>query len=207
MAAIRLFLFALAGMLLTSVPAYSQAVLLFDNGPMDYVNGFEMTEWTEAEDFEVPFSSIATRVVFGMGDTTCTFPANWDGHLRWWIHLDSGGLPGAVVATGFAQEVNATLDFDNCPLAAWYDVSFKFGQMPQLTVGVRYWLALHMAADWSARDNLYWATTSPGNFSFGAASHWGTQPWEYTGMHFAFRISAVGDDRYIFVDGFESGDT
>jgi hypothetical protein len=80
-----------------------------------------------ADDFEVPFSSVATRVKLSVADY-CLFPANWDTHLRWWIHQDSGGLPGPVVATGFAPEVVYSLDLNNCPTAAWWDTWFPLGQ-------------------------------------------------------------------------------
>jgi len=202
----RQFAFALAGALLTSAPAFPQAVMLFDNGPPDYSNGHEMTMWTEADDFEVPFSAAATRVELSVADY-CVFPVNWDNHLRWWILEDSGGLPGPVVATGFAPEVWYTLDFDNCPVAAWWDAWFPLGQMVDLTVGVRYWLAIHMAADWSVRDEIYWAVTVPGHFSPAANQMGGTGPWtSIAGFDLSFMISAVSDDTYVFVDGFASGD-
>jgi len=97
----------LIGALLISAPAFPQAVTLFDNGPPDYVTGAgrEMTRWTQADDFEVPFSAVATRVELIMAEY-CVFPANWDNHLRWWIHEDSGGFPSghtqsAVVVWGY----------------------------------------------------------------------------------------------------------
>jgi len=202
----RQIAFALAGALLISAPAFPQAVLLFDNGPDSYDYGREMTMWTQADDFEVPFSTTATRVELSVGDY-CVFPANWDHHLRWWIHEDSGGLPGPVVATGFAPEVWYTLDVDNCPTVAWWDVWFPLGQMVDLTVGVRYWLAIHMAADWSIRDDISWADTSLGHFSDSAEQMGGTGPWTpHDGEDFSFMISAVSDDTYLFVDEFASGD-
>jgi hypothetical protein len=206
MATGKLFPFVLVGALLVSAPAFPQAVMLFDNGPMDYVNGHEMTMFTEAEDFEVPFSAQATRVSIGMGEF-CAFPGSWDNHLRWWIYEDSGGLPGPLVATSFAPAVSYTLDLDNCPGIAWWDVWFPLGQVVDLTVGVRYWLAIHMAADWAIRDEIYWATTSPGNFSRGAFQLGGTGPWASLPDDLAFNISFVSDDTYIFVDGFASADT
>ena len=154
----------------------------------------------------MPFSTTATRVELSVGDY-CVFPANWDHHLRWWIHEDSGGLPGPVVATGFAPEVWYTLDVDNCPTVAWWDVWFPLGQMVDLTVGVRYWLAIHMAADWSIRDDISWADTSLGHFSDSAEQMGGTGPWTpHDGEDFSFMISAVSDDTYLFVDEFASGD-
>ena len=207
MAIARAYLFALVGLLLSAAPAYSQAVLLFDNGYMNFLDSYEMTEWIVADDFEVIFSAQATRGTFGMGDTTCTFPANWDGHLRWWIFNDNGGLPGSYVASGYAPEVSANKVFDNCPDTAWYSVQFKFGQMVPLSSGVRYWLAIHMATDWSARSDLYWATTSPGNYASAVTNHLGTGPWVTVGLEHSFSIMLVGDDDYLFVDGFESKDT
>ncbi len=92
MAVARLFLFVSVGLLLGAASAYSQAVLLYDNGSPDFQGGYEMTEWTVADDFEVPFSAQASRVAFAMSDLSCTFPANSDGYLRWWIYLDNHAL-------------------------------------------------------------------------------------------------------------------
>lgn len=207
MAVARVFLLVSAGLLFGAMSAYSQAVLLYDNGSPDYLGGYEMTEWTVADDFEVYFSAPASRVAFAMSDLSCTFPANWDGYLRWWIYLDNGGLPGSYVASGFAPQISATLDFDNCPAAAYYSVNFQLGQMVPLSSGVRYWLALHMGADWSVNQDLYWGATSSGSYSSGVHSRWGTDPWATVGLEHSFRISLVGSDDYIFVDGFESQDT
>jgi len=207
MAIARIVPFALAGLLLCSGPVHSQAVLLFDNGSANACGGYEMTGSTVADDFEVTFSADATRGTFSMSDGTCTFPANWDGNLRWWIYTDSGGLPSGLVASGFAAEVSVDSFFDNCPDAFWYTVHFKLGQIVPLSSGVRYWLALHMAADWSVSRDIHWGTTSPGNFSPGVASLFGTGPWGTVGLEYSFSLEFVGDDTYLFVDGFESGDT
>ncbi len=207
MAIVRLFLFVSAGLLLGAVSAYSQAVLVYDNGSSDFLGGFEMTEWTVADDFEVAVSGQASRGAFGMSDPSCTFPANWDGYLRWWIYLDNGGVPGGYVASGFAPEISTNLIFDDCPDNAHYTVQFQLGRMVSLSSGVRYWLGLHMAADWSVWQGLYWGTTSTGNYSSGMSRHWGTDPWGTVGLEHSFHLTLVGDDDYIFVDGFESGDT
>lgn len=207
MAVLRVILFVSAGLLLGAASAYPQAVLLFDNGSPDYQGGYEMTEWTVADDFEVIGTLQASRVSFSLSDVSCTFPANWDGYLRWWIYLDNGGLPGSPVASGFAPQISATLDFDDCPAAAYYSINFPLGRMVPLSSGVRYWLALHMAADWSVQQGLYWGTTLPGNYSSGVHRRWGTDPWGTVGLEHSFRISFVGSDDYIFVDGFESRDT
>jgi hypothetical protein len=207
MAIAKTVLFVLAGLVLGSRMVYSQAVLLFDNGSANACGGYEMTTSTVADDFELSFSAEATRGSFSIGDYTCTFPANWDGYLRWWIYTDSGVFPDSVVATGFAVDVSVDPYFDNCPHSFWYTVHFKLGQIVPLSSGVRYWLALHMAADWSVSRGIYWGTTSPGNFSTGVASFEGTAPWGTVGLEHAFSLELVGDDTYLFVDGFESGDT
>ncbi len=204
----RSLVFMMAAGLLIGTPAQAQVALLFDNGPMDYLNGGELTLYTEAEDFELSFSAVATRIDFGNGGHNCTFPANWDGVLRWWIMEDDGGMPGSTfVATGIAPSVSVFLDLDQCPGAwAWYDLTFSLGQQVQLEGGVRYWLALHMAGDWSWRRELYWATSSSGLYSTAMVQLEGVGRWTATGRHQSFMILAYGDDHDIFVDEFESGD-
>ena len=110
----RQFAFALAGALLISAPVFPQAVLLFDNGP----SGIHL----RPRDDDVDPGGRFRGAPLGSCDQSRSryggfrvFPANWDHHLRWWIHEDSGGLPGPVVATGFAPEVWYTLDLDDCP--------------------------------------------------------------------------------------------
>ena len=203
----RLFVVLMACVLFTSVPAQAQVALLFDNGPMDYANGFEMTAVTQADDFEVAFSATATRVEIGMGETSCAFPANWDGVLRWWIYEDAVGMPGTLVSTGIAPDVSVYIDWDNCPTVAWYVLSFPLGQSVPLEQSVRYWLAIHMAGDWSVFRNIYWATTSAGFFSDPVFMTGGTGAWTVNlGWHYSFMILAHGDDLGIFSDEFESGD-
>ena len=74
-------------------------------------------------------------------------------------------------------------------------------------MGVRYWLAIHMAADWAIRDDIAWTTTVPGHYSDAAEQMGGTGPGIRTQVRSdAFMISAVSDDTYLFVDGFASGD-
>ena len=204
----RLFVVLMACVLFTSVPAQAQVALLFDNGPMDYANGWEMTWWTEADDFELAFSAPATRITMGMLDTTCTFPGNWDGVLRWWILNDEAGLPGStVIATGISPQVSFYISQDDCPSGwAWYEQSFSLGQQVNLEGGVRYWLAIHMAGDWSVRRDLYWATTATGAFNAAAYQTQGVGAWSYTPLlQHAFMILAHGDDLGIFSDEFESG--
>ena len=207
MAIARVIPLVLTVLLLGAAPARSQAILLFNNGNANFLGGYEMTESTVADDFQLTVSAQATRGIFSMGDATCTFPANWDGHLRWWIYDDDGGVPGAYVATGFAPEVSILSSFDNCPDSKWYTVQFKLGQIVPLSSGVRYWLALHMAADWTVRRDLEWGTTLPGNYSPGVSSLSGTGPWATVGFELSFSLSFVSTDKYLFVDSFESGDT
>ena len=79
--------------------------------------------------------------------------------------------------------------------------------MVSLSSGVRYWLALHMAADWSVRRDLEWGTTLPGDYSPGVSSLSGTGPWATVGLELSFSLSSVSSDQYLFVDGFEAKDT
>jgi hypothetical protein len=202
----HLFVLALVGAVLTCAQASAQVALLFDNGPMDHLNGGEVTFWTEADDFELGYSAVATRVDIGMADTTCTFPANWDGILRWWVYQDDGGLPGPMVSTGIVPNVAVYPDLDECPAYAWYTLSFPLGQQVWLDGGVRYWLAIHMGGDWSLRRDLYWATTSVGFGANVVVQQGGTGPWTSTSVDLSFMILAYGDDEEIFVEEFESGD-
>ncbi|UCD76699.1 MAG: hypothetical protein JSV91_07185 [Phycisphaerales bacterium] len=165
----------------------ANAGLVYNNGGPDYLNGNEMTMWTQAEDFMLGSATTLTSVDFSMLDTVGGL-ATWDGSLHWWVYQDAGGLPGALYANGSAQNVNAVFDQN---VAGWdfYNFSFDFGGGGvAVAANTTYWLALHAASDWQNRDDLYWASTAANNTFFGAEDFQNGGVWSSNGVEHSFAL-------------------
>jgi hypothetical protein len=163
---------------------------VFDNGSPNYDNGREFTYWTEADDFTLASSMTLGGAGFSLLDTNGGLN-NWDGALDWWIYTDGGGVPGALHASGSAEQLEVTFDQE---FNGWefYDFRFDFGDGGvNVTGGTTYWIALHAALDWSNRDDLYWATADA-NGTYGAAEQQGgTGDWVVNGDQYAFQLYGV----------------
>jgi hypothetical protein len=173
--------------------------LLFANGDTDFGCCSEMTANRMAEDFELEANGIARWATFVLQDLAYSFPANWDGSLQWTVFADGGGEPGLVLASGDALNLIATDRGGGV-----YDVVFDLGRDVILDAGPRYWLGLHMAADWDSEDGLYWALTSPGFLSTAAVDIGCAGEWSDSAHHLAYTL--LGQE-VLFADGFETGDT
>ncbi len=122
------------------------ATTLFSSGPMDATTGIKITEYYVADDFTVSTPADATTVSFELGDWNGEFPSVFDGLIRWWIHLDDGGTPGALLAQGTAQDVgySVTSPPGGCVYTTCYHVVFNLGQQVGLTDWRLYWLVLNV---------------------------------------------------------------
>ena len=162
---------------------------VYDNGAPDYLDGNEMTQWTQAEDFMLGSAVTLSGAKFSLLDTTGGL-VFWDGSLDWWIYTDGGGVPGAVHASGSAQNLVTIFDQN---VGGWdfYDFVFDFGGGGvAVAANTTYWLALHAAADWQNRDNLYWTTTSPNGTLFGMEDNGGVGSWISNGNEHSFQLYA-----------------
>jgi hypothetical protein len=104
--------------------------------------------------------------------------------MSWWIYADAGGQPGAVLASGAAE--NLVWGLEQC--CDYYDVNFDLGTDVALAGETRYWFGIHMAADWSGEVGLYWSLTDPGNYSTAYTATGATGPWSDSAHHLAFTL-------------------
>ncbi|MDY7107080.1 MAG: choice-of-anchor R domain-containing protein [Planctomycetota bacterium] len=162
---------------------------LYDNGPPTYADGNEMTQWTQAEDFMLDAGYTLGSVKFSM--LTFNELINWDGSLDWWIYTDAGGSPGSIYASGSAQNVNPVFDQT---VGSWdfYDFTFDFGGGGvAVDANTTYWLALHAAADWSARDDLYWSASAANGSLIGHEDYMNQGNWASNGNQHSFQLYEI----------------
>lgn len=163
---------ALTSGLASASTVFSNGPAIYDNGAPDFLNGNELTQWLQTEDFVLGGNANVAGATFSLLNAVAgNNNANWDGGLQWWIFDSAAGNPNSIVATGNAQNIavnfvlNNTFDF--------YDVSFDFGTSVALSAGTQYHFGIHMANDYSSRDELYWGTTAFNNTATGRESDGG----------------------------------
>ncbi|HUT31215.1 MAG TPA: GEVED domain-containing protein [Sedimentisphaerales bacterium] len=164
------------------------AAVVFDGGAPDLLNGNEMTEWAQAEDFTLTAAATIESVRFW----TLEGVAAWDGSCDYAIHTDAAGQPGALLDSGSvglgrlstgrtASDLNERENEFHLPAA-----------LP-LSAGT-YWLVLHMSSDCITRDGVYWETGSPGSGSTGLEDYECIGgPWFNNGSDHAFQLLGGGD--------------
>ena len=146
-------------------PLWSSGILdalIYDNGGPDQLNGNEMTEWLQAEDFTLSADSTLTSVNFW--DIEATRGASYQGEIDWVLYADAGGQPGASFASGAAVGAAVTRTFiQSCVLGFYdeYSLSFNISPGVPLTAGTTYWLGLHNGPlTFTTYSSFYWETTA-----------------------------------------------
>src|SRR5690242_20730496 len=86
------------------VPLALNAGIIFDNGGPNSLDGHEMGDTIQAEDFVVSFTSDLTAIRYW----TLEAPGAYLGSLTWAIYSDSSGQPGSTVASGNTSSVTTT---------------------------------------------------------------------------------------------------
>ncbi|MFN9592451.1 MAG: PEP-CTERM sorting domain-containing protein [Pirellulaceae bacterium] len=134
--------------------------IVYDNGAADPSGGNESTLWLQANDFTLGSTTNLTGASFfiaGFGGI-----GNWDGTLEYLLFADSGNSPGTLITNGNGNNIVTTDTF-----VGWlgggniHQVDFEFATPFAAAAGTKYWLGLHLAADYSTMDFIYWVITSP----------------------------------------------
>lgn len=204
------FLFAMRIAALIAVLALAvqiaEAEVIFDNGGPDQQSGSEFTQWVQSEDFMVgqpPVNLMFVQPAILLTDchfwTIEGYGTNsggnlWDGTLEYWVFADNGGAPGAIIDSGFGQNIVRT-GTGVIVLESYNEFVYDFDmeQPVPLVAGSTYWLGLHLASDYIDRDEIYWETTNQGLGAFGSTgneSEGGTfDNWFNNGQHHAFYLT------------------
>lgn len=147
---------------------------VYDNGDADINtdSGNELTQWIQADDFEL---ALSTEIAGAEFDWFTFVGLSWTGVVNWYVYLDNAGSPGAVHASGSGSSIVTN------PLGhttwVWYNTCFDFGQVVTVNAGQRYWLGLHLSNDCLARDDLYWGYSANQNFNFSQETLECVAPW------------------------------
>jgi hypothetical protein len=176
---------AAALMAMTATAASAQAVV-YDNGPPNGVDGNEMTNWIQAEDFSFGATTAFDGVRFWSAERGSFVPSTVD----WWIFTDAAGQPGTILGSGNAS-LTRTASGGLCISGfSCYQNEFSVGGT-SLGAGT-YWLGLHAGPDYSARLEMYWADTDPNATNSGNESYTGTMNnWSANGQQHAFQLTAA----------------
>jgi hypothetical protein len=135
----------------------AQAGLLYSSGPPNEEDGNEMTEWIQANSFTLSSAATVSSVEFW--SIVNTSAGGYNGSISWSIYANSGGAPGATVASGNTSSVSITATGNTVTGLTEFDNTFSIGSV-SLAAG-SYWLGLHNGplSD-QTRDEYYWEATS-----------------------------------------------
>jgi hypothetical protein len=160
--------------------------VIFDNGAPDQLNGGEVTQYVESEDFMVERPGILTDCHFWTMEGYGIWGGNpWDGTLEYWIFANNGGWPGGIIDSGSGQNIVRTATGG----PSWFAYDFDMERPVPLVADNTYWLGLHLASDYNDRDEIYWETTTVGWGAIGKDSLGGTfDNWSNVG-NYAFYLT------------------
>lgn len=143
--------------------------IIYDNGGPNQVDGNEMSEWIQAEDFTLSAPMNLTSIHFW--DIEQPGGSSYEGQFWWGIYADVNGTPAATpFAFGDAIGANVTRTFLQGNVLGFYDeYSESFNISPlALASGTTYWLGLHNGPITSTSDvGFFWETTNPNGTTTG----------------------------------------
>ena len=158
---------ALSALAMVSATAVSAATV-YNNGGPNQDSGNETTAWWQAEDFSFANDTTVTGAGVYLGGSQF-----WDGTFQYIIFANSGGLPGAALASGSANPTVSDSGVAWCCGGNAHLFEFNFGGAFNAMAGETYFLGIHASTDY-ARDEVYWVTTAPNATSRGVESLGGT---------------------------------
>ncbi|PWU05023.1 MAG: hypothetical protein C5B51_15785 [Terriglobia bacterium] len=135
-------------------------LVVYDNGSPDQTTGDEMTHLIQSEDFVLGANATITDVIFWALDSS---PSGYQGTITWVIAADSGGAPGAALASGSTTATvtgtGNTVVIDALARSEEM-VSFSIPAFAALA-GTKYWLELHNGPAGTTDDlGYFWETSS-----------------------------------------------
>jgi hypothetical protein len=145
---------AVAALLL--LPALAPAQLIYDNGGPNGLDGNEMTQWIQAEDFTLNAPATIGAVRFWAFAFT---PSAYQGSIYYQFLNNAGGAPGgAAIQEGLVNPTVTSLG--NNQFGPAYQLDFDIS--PLLLNAGTFWLALHNGPlGTTDRLDFYWEATDP----------------------------------------------
>ena len=175
-----------AGML--SVTSAEAGVLYTNGAPIQ--SGHDAVDRAQADDFDLGSNSVLTGATVSIFELDPKGAAAWDGVIQYFIFEESGGKPGAVLASGLGTAISKTPTSTNSFGWLFSDVSFEFDSGIALESDT-YWFGMVLSDSFDDGDAVNWAAT-PGqigsrskNNSNQAMPHLG---WTNNVFDFAFEL-------------------
>jgi len=170
-----------------AVPAGASVV--YDNGTPDGNGGNYATEWVPAEDFS--FAGATSVGGAGVYIGFVTDITAWDGSFTYYLFADSGGSPGAMLASGSVSPTVTLTGFD-AGFGNAYLFAFDFNSAFDAAAGTNYWLGFNAAGDFNTLDGPFWASTAGNGTSAGHESEGGTfDNWADNEIEHAFYLTGL----------------
>jgi PEP-CTERM motif-containing protein len=170
-----------------AVPA--NAGIVYDNGTPNGTGGNLSGAWVQAEDFS--FGSATNVDGAGIYIGTVSDIAAWDGSFTYYIFSDSGGSPGALLASGSVSPTVTPTGFPDS-FGNAYLFAFDFNSAFDASGGAIYWLGIHTAADFNSNGDLFWANTDNNGTATGHESFGGTfDNWSDNNKEHAFHLTGL----------------
>jgi hypothetical protein len=183
----KLTLLVLIGLLLSPVVGSAvYASIIYDNGAPNQLNGNEMTQWIQTEDFTLPTTQTFNEVRFWaikLSDGVYT------GNISYFIYGDNAGVPGTPPLSTGNLAMTPVVTGTNTEFGPELMLDFP---IPAFTANATtlYHLGLHNGPiDNKSRDEFYWETTN-GNLTV-TGIEWDLQsggPWSNNGQEHAFQL-------------------
>lgn len=153
----RLFFFCSVRFILLATACPAGAAPIYDNGPPDKKNGFEMTHWIQADDFTLGVGARLEKGKFWSFEGTGSF----QGLVIWKIYSNSeSNAPGTLLHSGASGILTRVATGFNLFGYAEFVTTFEITPI-SLPAGV-YWFALHNGplTNNGEEGRVYWATSS-----------------------------------------------
>ena len=136
-------------------PVGCAADVVFDNGASNREDGWEMTEYFEADDFVVANPTLVSGVKFWNYAKTGAFT----GSITWELYTKSPNGPGQLVASGTSAPSSHT-PTGFVLFGVLHEAVTTFDIVPVLLEPGTYWLALHNGPRQHTTRGMFWAPTT-----------------------------------------------
>jgi len=150
--------FGLAG-IIALFASQAMATTIYDNGAPNNNNGFQIGGVIGAGGYTTADNFILTNAasVGGVGFYFQNFNAVWNNNISYAIRADSGGMPGAILASGQGQNaIETPTNIPWCCGGNAYLITFDLQTAFAAAGGTSYWLELGGAG---GTNTPYWVTT------------------------------------------------
>ena len=183
----------LAAVLLGSSSSAHATPFFYDNGAPNQVQGFEMTQWIEAEDFTLTAGTTLTDVRFWSVQDDVRFAQPYQGSITWQIYSNNVIEPGSLLVSGNTAVVTRFATGNSLPVVLGSLTEFQNDfSLPSVFLSPgTYWLGLHNGPlSTTGFSQFYWETTNPNAtlFSENNLTPFNDNGWVSNNFQLAFQL-------------------